>query len=188
MQGRIKLTLIIDDAAEGFTKLLASSHPLFMRAGFKVDAWFLDGFAPAKNPEMWSDALFSVLANLSHWDTTATTFSAAALVKNGLKNAGFSVEKVAGFGRKREMVKAKFTAELLTPDTTQYEFKGSFSPYPIPWTISDSPSEFQEKTVTIIGGGISGCHTARALAEREWQSTGFTICKTVNAGRTTSCF
>ncbi len=171
MQGRIKLTLIIDDAAEGFTKLLASSHPLFMRAGFKVDAWFLDGFAPAKNPEMWSDALFSVLANLSHWDTTATTFSAAALVKNGLKNAGFSVEKVAGFGRKREMVKAKFTAELLTPDTTQYEFKGSFSPYPIPWTISDSPSEFQEKTVTIIGGGISGCHTARALAERGWQVT-----------------
>jgi tRNA 5-methylaminomethyl-2-thiouridine biosynthesis bifunctional protein len=171
MQGRIKLTLIIDDAAEGFTKLLASTHPLFMRAGFKIDAWFLDGFAPAKNPQMWSDELFSAIANLSHLETTAATFSAAAVVKNGLKNAGFSIEKVEGFGRKREMVKAKLTTEPAMPDTKQFEYKGSFSPYPIPWTISDSQTEYAEKTATIIGGGITGCHTARALAERGWEVT-----------------
>jgi tRNA 5-methylaminomethyl-2-thiouridine biosynthesis bifunctional protein len=171
MQGRIKLTLIIDDAAQGFTKLLASTHPLFMRSGFKIDAWFLDGFAPAKNPQMWSDELFSVIANLSHLQTTAATFSAAAIVKNGLKNAGFLVEKVEGFGRKREMVKARFVAEPATPDATQFEYKGSFSPYPVPWTISDSRFNPSEKTVTVIGGGISGCHTARALAERGWQVT-----------------
>jgi tRNA 5-methylaminomethyl-2-thiouridine biosynthesis bifunctional protein len=171
MQGRIKLTLIIDDAAEGFTKLLASTHPLFMRAGFKINAWFLDGFAPAKNPQMWSDELFSAIANLSELQTTVATFSAAALVKNGLKNAGFSIEKVAGFGRKREMVKGQFAVEPEIPEAKQFEFKGSFSPYPIPWTISDSQTEYPEKTATIIGGGISGCHTARALAERGWQVT-----------------
>lgn len=171
MQGRIKLTLIIDDAAEGFTKLLASTHPLFMRAGFKIDAWFLDGFAPAKNPQMWSDELFSAIANLSHLHTTVATFSAAALVKNGLKKVGFSIEKVEGFGRKREMVKATFTTEPATLDTKQFEYKGSFSPHPVPWTISDVQAEYPEKTATIIGGGISGCHTARALAERGWQVT-----------------
>ena len=171
MQGRIKLTLIIDDAVEGFTKLLASTHPLFMRTGFKMDAWFLDGFAPAKNPQMWSDELFSAIANLSHLQTTIATFSAAALVKNGLKKVGFAIEKVAGFGRKREIVKGQFAIEPVAPDVKQFEFKGSFSPYPIPWTISDNQTEYTEKTATIIGGGISGCHTARALAERGWQVT-----------------
>ncbi len=171
MQGRIKLTLIINDAIEGFTQLLASTHPLFMRSGFKVDAWFLDGFAPAKNPQMWSDELFSAIANLSHLQTTAATFSAAAIVKNGLKKAGFSIEKVKGFGRKREMVKAKLATEPLIPDATEFEYKGSFSPYPVPWTISANQTDYSEKTVTIIGGGISGCHTARALAERGWQVT-----------------
>lgn len=171
IQGRIKLTLIIDDATDGFTKLLASTHPLFMRAGFKIDAWFLDGFAPAKNPQMWSDELFSTIANLSHLQTTVATFSAAALVKNGLKKAGFAIEKVAGFGRKREMVRGQFAIESATPNATQFEFKGSFSPYPIPWTISDNQTEYIKKTATIIGGGISGCHTAKALAERGWQVT-----------------
>lgn len=171
MQGRIKLTLIVDDATEGFTKLLASTHPLFTRAGFKIDAWFLDGFAPAKNPQMWSDELFSVIANLSHLQTTLATFSAAALVKNGLKKAGFSIEKVSGFGRKREMVKGKLVTEPAIPDAKQFEYKGSFSPYPVPWTLNCAQENPADKTVTIIGGGLTGCHTARALAERGWQVT-----------------
>ena len=170
-QGRIKLTLIIDDAAQGFTQLLASTHPLFIRSGFKMDAWFLDGFAPSKNPEMWSDELFSAIANLSHIQTTAATFSAAAIVKNGLKNAGFSLEKVAGFGRKREMIKAKFIAEPEKPDENKYQYKGSFSPYPVPWTINNNQQDFVNKTAIVIGGGITGCHTARSLAERGWRVT-----------------
>ena len=169
MQGRIKLTLIIDDAAQGFNQLLASTHPIFIRSGFKMDAWFLDGFAPSKNPDMWSDKLFSAITNLSHTQTTAATFSAAAIVKNGLKNAGFSLEKVAGFGRKREMIKAKFIAEPATPDAKNYEYKGSFSPYPVPWTINNHQQNFTDKTAIVVGGGISGCHTARALAERGWK-------------------
>jgi len=169
MNGRIKLTLIIDDAAQGFTKLLASTHPLYARSGAKVDAWFLDGFAPAKNPQMWSDELFSCIHNLSKAETTAATFSAAAIVKNGLKNAGFAIQKVAGFGRKREMVKAQFTAEPEPLNPDDYRYRGSFSPYPVPWAINDNKPELDEKRALIIGGGLAGCHSARALAERGWQ-------------------
>lgn len=169
MGGRIKLTLIIDDAAEGFTKLLASTHPLFRETGIKVDAWFLDGFAPSKNPQMWSDELFTCIRNLSKLGTTAATFSAAAIVKNGLKSAGFEIQKVAGFGRKREMVKAIFTAEPQALNPDDFSYKGSFSPHPVPWTIDGNKSEFSEKCALVIGGGLAGCHTARALAERGWQ-------------------
>jgi tRNA 5-methylaminomethyl-2-thiouridine biosynthesis bifunctional protein len=169
MNGRIKLTLIIDDAAQGFTKLLATTHPLFARSGTKVDAWFLDGFAPSKNPQMWSNELFSCIRNLSKPDTTAATFSAAAIVKNGLKHAGFSVQKVPGFGHKREMVKAIFIdePEALNPD--DFSYRGSFSPYPVPWTINQNTTSFNEKRALIIGGGLAACHSARALAERGWQ-------------------
>jgi len=169
LDGRVSLTLIIDDAAEGFTKLLASTHPLFKNASTKFDAWFLDGFAPSKNPQMWSDDLFSCINALSKSNTTAATFSAAAIVKNGLKAAGFSVQKVAGFGRKREMVKAIFTAEpeALNPD--DFSYRGSFSPYPAPWTIDKNKTAYIDKRALIIGGGLAGCHSARALAERGWQ-------------------
>ena len=90
MDGRIKLTLIINDAAEGFAQLLASPDPIHSLHSVKVDAWFLDGFAPAKNPQMWSEDLFSRIRLLSNAGTTAATFSAAAPVKKGLKFAGFN--------------------------------------------------------------------------------------------------
>lgn len=169
MDGRINLTLIIDDATQGFTKLLASIHPLFMRTGAKIDAWFLDGFAPSKNPQMWSDELFACINYLSKTDTTAATFSAAAIVKNGLKNAGFAIQKVAGFGRKREMVKAIYSAEPAALNAEDFSYRGSFSPYPVPWTIDRYQTNFTDKRALIIGGGLAGCHSARALAERGWQ-------------------
>lgn len=163
-KGRVTLTLIIDDAATGFEKLLASTHPLFRHKGVKVNAWFLDGFAPSKNPDMWRPELFQAIADLSETGTTAATFSAAAIVKNGLKSAGFLVEKVAGFGKKREMVKAIFNHHLNTPIPEDYEYKGSFSPYPIPWSVF-TPT-VNSKRIAIIGAGLAGCHTARQLADR----------------------
>lgn len=67
-----------------------------------ADAFFLDGFAPRKNPEMWSDTLFSILRQRSVAGTTFATFTAAGHVRRGLQAAGFSVQKQKGFGRKRE--------------------------------------------------------------------------------------
>lgn len=170
MDNRIQLTLIIDDAAAGFKQLLATSHPTFSHHCAKIDAWFLDGFAPSKNPQMWSDELFTTLRQLSHERTTAATFSAAGIVKQGLKLAGFTIQKVPGFGRKREMVKACMEQEpaLISEDTLHYR---SYSPHPVPWTINSSAKIPTEKHAIIIGGGLAGCTSARALAERGWKIT-----------------
>jgi len=68
-----------------------------------VDAWFLDGFKPSTNPDMWSETLFYNMARLSHTGTTLATFTAAGFVRRGLGAAGFTVQKVKGFGHKRDM-------------------------------------------------------------------------------------
>lgn len=69
-----------------------------------ADAWFLDGFAPAKNPDMWSEAVINHIARLSRSGTTFATFTAAGVVRRRLIAAGFIVEKVPGFAYKREML------------------------------------------------------------------------------------
>lgn len=89
----IDLTLHIDDVANALTK---ETH--------QADAWFLDGFAPAKNPEMWQASLFTEMAKRSHQATTFATYTSAGVVRRGLSQAGFSVNKQAGFGKKREML------------------------------------------------------------------------------------
>ena len=170
MNGRVKLTLIIDDAALGFAQLLATPQPAFASHCAKIDAWFLDGFAPAKNPQMWSDALFTVIRQLSRAGTTAATFSAAGIVKQGLKFAGFTIQKVPGFGRKREMVKAHMELEPAI-DQQELQQARSYSPYPVPWTINAAEKIPAEKHALIIGGGLAGCTSARALAERGWKVT-----------------
>lgn len=171
MGGRVNLTLIINDATQGLQQLLATPHPLFADRCAKIDAWFLDGFAPAKNPQMWSDDLFATLRLLSHTHTTVATFSAAAIVKNGLKNAGFRIEKVAGFGRKRDMVKGWLSEPAPKPPAADFTYPGSYSPYPVPWTIPAHNPRITEKHALVIGGGLAGCSSARALAERGWHVT-----------------
>jgi tRNA 5-methylaminomethyl-2-thiouridine biosynthesis bifunctional protein len=74
----------------------------------KADAWLLDGFAPAKNTEMWSPEVFSHMARLSKPNTTFATFTSAGAVRRGLQAAGFKVEKHEGFGKKREMLSGVF--------------------------------------------------------------------------------
>lgn len=175
MDNRIQLTLIINDAAAGFSQLLATPDPEFAHHCAKIDAWFLDGFAPSKNPQMWSDELFTAIRQLSDSHTTAATFSAAGIVKQGLKQAGFTVKKVPGFGRKREMVKAQMTQDMLDQYTTGKESESlqyrSYSPHPVPWTINNKLIVPNERRAIIIGGGLAGCSSARALAERGWQIT-----------------
>jgi tRNA 5-methylaminomethyl-2-thiouridine biosynthesis bifunctional protein len=106
----------------------------------KVDAWFLDGFAPSKNPDMWQQNLFNQMFRLSHSGTTASTFTCAGFVRRGLNDAGFSASKTKGHGQKREMLIA--TAEQAT------EF-------------SLEPPE----QITVIGAGVAGINAAFAL----WQ-------------------
>lgn len=70
-----------------------------------ADAWFLDGFAPARNPELWEPDLLCEVARHTKPSGTVATYSAAGVVRQGLSDAGFQVARVPGFGRKRHMVR-----------------------------------------------------------------------------------
>ena len=94
----IRLQVLFGDATECLSKL-----------DTKADAWFLDGFAPSKNPQMWQPTLFEQMARLSHSETTFATFTSAGIVRRGLAAAGFKVNKQPGFGKKREMINGYFT-------------------------------------------------------------------------------
>ncbi len=170
----VKLTLIINDAAVGFNQLLESDHPWFrqpINQAHGVDAWFLDGFSPSKNPDMWSPELFNILAELSHPETTLATFTAAGFVKRGLKSVGFSIKKEKGFANKREMITGAFTiasVEARQNNRPDYKKNAFTSPYPVPWNINKQASNTQ-KNATVIGAGLAGCHTAYALAKKGWK-------------------
>ncbi len=73
----------------------------------RADAWFLDGFSPAKNPELWGEALLSEVARHTAPAGTVATYTAAGFVRRGLAQAGFEVSRVSGYGRKRHMVRGK---------------------------------------------------------------------------------
>ena len=76
----------------------------------QADAWFLDGFSPAKNPELWNPELMQAVADHTAPDGTAATYTAAGFVRRGLTDAGFGVERIAGYGRKRHMTVATLGA------------------------------------------------------------------------------
>ena len=92
----LHLRLIIGDARE--------TLPTWDGA---ADAWFLDGFSPAKNPELWEPQLMAEVARHTRPGGTAATYSAAGAVRRGLEAAGFQVDRVPGYGRKRHMTVAR---------------------------------------------------------------------------------
>ena len=77
----------------------------------RADAWFLDGFSPAKNPELWGADLMAQVAAHTADGGTAATYTAAGFVRRGLADAGFTVHRRKGFGRKRHMTVSHKTAE-----------------------------------------------------------------------------
>lgn len=103
----------------------------------QVDAWFLDGFSPARNPAMWAPEVMALVAARSGPGARAATFTVAGEVRRGLAAAGFAVEKRPGFGRKRERLEARLGGTPKAPAAT--------------------------RRVAIIGGGIAGAAAARAV-------------------------
>lgn len=73
----------------------------------QADAWFLDGFSPAKNPELWGEELMAEVARHTAPGGTAATYTAAGFVRRGLEAAGLTVTRIPGYGRKRHMTKAE---------------------------------------------------------------------------------
>lgn len=93
--GGVTLNLIVGDARETLPQWSG-----------RADAWYLDGFSPAKNPELWEAPLMRDVARHTTTEGTVATYTAAGFVRRGLQQAGFSVVRVPGFGRKRHMTKA----------------------------------------------------------------------------------
>lgn len=119
------LDVAVLDVAEGLTDWTG-----------RADAWFLDGFSPALNPEMWSDEVLALVAARSAPGATAATFTVAGQVRRGLAAAGFAVEKRPGHGRKRERLTARLAGQVLDPPRPR---------------------------VAVIGAGIAGASAARAV-------------------------
>ncbi|MBK8676938.1 MAG: bifunctional tRNA (5-methylaminomethyl-2-thiouridine)(34)-methyltransferase MnmD/FAD-dependent 5-carboxymethylaminomethyl-2-thiouridine(34) oxidoreductase MnmC [Cellvibrionales bacterium] len=155
-QGRVTLLLLFGDAQETLPQLLDSQHSdFFAQNPWHVDAWFLDGFAPAKNPQLWQNTLIEQIASLSKTGTTLATFTAAGQVRRDLSAVGFSVKKISGYGSKREMLVATLT-ELKKSHTIINK---------TPWLLHAQP-QAKPQHITVIGAGLAGCHIAHALAER----------------------
>jgi tRNA 5-methylaminomethyl-2-thiouridine biosynthesis bifunctional protein len=148
--GKVTLDLWLGD----INQLLAQCDPSLYH---QVDAWFLDGFSPAKNPDMWNEALFQQMARLTRAQGTLATFSAAGFVRRGLQKAGFQVEKRSGFAQKREMLSA-------TLPTTQ-----PIPAHPHPWLIR--PAAQATRDIAIIGGGVASATLCLALLRRGYQVT-----------------
>nr|WP_263458549.1 bifunctional tRNA (5-methylaminomethyl-2-thiouridine)(34)-methyltransferase MnmD/FAD-dependent 5-carboxymethylaminomethyl-2-thiouridine(34) oxidoreductase MnmC [Brenneria tiliae] len=143
-QGGVTLDLWFGDVNALLPTLDDSLH-------HQVDAWFLDGFAPSKNPDMWTDNLFHAMARLGRDQGTFATFTAAGFVRRGLQQAGFNVGKVKGFGRKREMLNGYLPAGVAAPSAA-------------PWYARPPASATDD--IAIIGGGVASVLTALALQRR----------------------
>ncbi len=155
---RVSLTLFFGEAAEGLAQLSPLAAP--------VDAWYLDGFAPAKNPEMWNDNVFEQIARVSSGGTTFSTFTAAGTVKRGLQEFGFHCRKVKGFGRKRDMLVGTFNQAFGFRHEGEKKTSGT-----VPNWCHQSHRARPVRSALVVGGGLAGCHTAYALANRNIKVT-----------------
>jgi tRNA 5-methylaminomethyl-2-thiouridine biosynthesis bifunctional protein len=135
---RFTITIFQDEAEAALSQVEA-----------RVDAWFLDGFAPAKNEAMWSQAVFDRMGQLSAPGACVGTFTVAGAVRRGLAQAGFEVSKQPGFGRKRERLEAFYAGPGASVDASPYQ-----------------RSEPIDGRIAIVGSGVAGASLAHALRQR----------------------
>jgi tRNA 5-methylaminomethyl-2-thiouridine biosynthesis bifunctional protein len=113
-----------------------------------ADAFYLDGFAPDRNPDMWSHQTLRALSRLAAPGATAATWSVAAGVRAALEETGFAVEKRPGFGAKREMLVASYRGR-----------------------VKEVISERRTRKATVVGAGIAGASVCERLCARGWEVT-----------------
>ncbi len=138
---RATLTIYIGDAEDWLST-----------CEFAANAWFLDGFAPAKNDSMWGDAIYQLMAQRSAPGALVGTYTVAGHVRRGLAEVGFQVSKQPGFGRKRERLEAIWPDDANTPSRPDLSLA--------------CPDKVSFEKIVIVGAGIAGACAARAYAER----------------------
>lgn len=111
----------------------------------QVHAWFLDGFAPGKNPDMWQPALYNAMAAAASATCTLATFTAVGAVRRGLIEAGFAMHKEKGFGPKREMLTG-YKVKPQQPPRREFRNK-------------------QPRRIAVVGGGIAAASVLRLLSD-----------------------
>lgn len=141
----VTLLLGLGDVREVLPQLMA-----------RVDAFYLDGFVPATNADMWDPHLLSRLNRLAAPGATAATWSVAHPVKEALRLAGFDVHKQTGFTGKRDILSASYQPH--------------HTPAPLPGGLWPAP-EMAHRHALVIGGGLAGCATAWALTREGWHVT-----------------
>jgi tRNA 5-methylaminomethyl-2-thiouridine biosynthesis bifunctional protein len=150
--GKVILDLWLGDVHDVLAKI--ENKPLGL-----VDTWFLDGFSPSKNPEMWNQNLFENMALLAKDQCHFATFTAAGHVKRGLREAGFEVQKQPAHGLKKDMLVG--TIEKTTDTLSRL-------PY---YTRTPSTINNKKPKIAIIGGGLAGANCAYSLSKRGLKST-----------------
>lgn len=123
------------------------------RAAF--DAWYMDGFAPGRAPDLWNEEIFGMMARLSKPGTTLSTFSVSGMARRALVNAGFEVEKRPGTCSKRESLSARLPRAVSASVER-------------PWFEIPQPRPIAGKAI-VIGAGLAGSATAYALSRRGWE-------------------
>lgn len=141
--GAVELLLAFGDVAAWLPQLLAS-----------VDAFFLDGFAPARNPAMWDARLFKAMARLAAPQASVSTWTAARAVRDGLRSAGFDVALAQGSQGKRDITRAVFAPRFQPRQSRRTSTS----------TASRRDSGGEDR-VLVVGAGLAGCAVAAALAE-----------------------
>jgi tRNA 5-methylaminomethyl-2-thiouridine biosynthesis bifunctional protein len=145
--GRVVLQLAWGDATQWLPQLL-----------LEADAFYLDGFAPARNEALWSAQVFKPLGRLAAPGATAATWSVARPVRDGLRSAGFEVERAPGFDTKRDMTRARY-APVFVPRRAAGHPMSAQVPL-------DAP-----RTALVVGAGLAGAACAQALAAAGWRCT-----------------
>lgn len=150
--GKVNLDLWLGDVNQIFPALAKTTSQ-------SIDAWFLDGFAPRKNPDMWQPSLFASMAELTVDKGTFATFTAAGVVKRGLAQWGFTVQKCAGFGSKREMLRGYLQAGA-KPSTNTASARVKTAVKPLSTEATN-----EAVSVGIVGGGLAALNVAWSFAQ-----------------------
>lgn len=146
--GRVVLTLAFGDAIACVPQFVA-----------EPDAIYLDGFSPAKNPDLWSPRLLSEIALLGRPGTTLATWAVAGHVRESLTRAGFRLEKRAGFADKREMLVGELGGVWGGDRADDGNTGGSAAPF----------LQNAERRAIVVGAGLAGTLIAERLCQRGWQ-------------------